>query len=109
MTVYSETPHRARVAPVSLGQLRRQRQQNALSQVSDTLLLAQTLIPLLPILQVEACKHKGRSKLKSSSTNTEVTYFPGWNKEEPWKELQLSESYFLLGVSLGVVQLCTMP
>lgn len=109
MTVYSETPLGARVIPVSLGQLRCQRQQNALSQVSDTLHLAQTLIPLLSILQAEACKHKGRTKLYFSSINTEVTYFPDWNKEEPWKELQLSESYFLLGVSLGVVQLCTMP
>lgn len=56
--VYAETPHGTRVAPVSLGQLRCQKQQNALSQVSDTF-----LIPLLSILQAEACKHRGRSEV----------------------------------------------
>lgn len=101
MTPCSETSSRAGLVPVSHGQPRSRRRQTTFCRFW---LRAFSLC----VLQAGACKQRGGSKLYSSSTNIEVTYFPGWSKEEPWKELQLSESHFLLGVSLGVAQFCTM-
>lgn len=102
MTACSETSPKAGVVPVSHGQPRSRRRQPPFCKFWLRAFC-------LCALQAGASKQRGGSKPYSSSTNTEVSYFPGWNKEEPWKELQLSESHFLLGVSLGVVQLCTMP